>query len=70
MEERSLLVQLTGPGPACGLGTPVEVVTEKTIYLGIAESMQDEHLTISVEHRLQRDKLRAIQAVWKESHSE
>ena len=48
--------------------TPVEISTERSIYLGIVERKRQRRLWVTVEHVVDRTKMEQIRSAWKAKH--
>jgi hypothetical protein len=68
-EHHQLLIALPAEqaGGKFTAGTLVEIQSQEAIYLGAVLHRQDFHLTISVEHALNRAALAEIEDAWRAS---
>jgi hypothetical protein len=59
-----LEIQLRDGGPPVHSGTPVELQTSQTIYLGHVDGGEPPSLRIQVDHSLAVQDVRSIEKVW------
>jgi hypothetical protein len=61
-----LEIELSDPGAECAPGAATELEVQEALYLGMIDRRQDGRLWVTIEHRLDREPLIALRAMWRE----